>query len=111
MKDRMISSNSSNVIIYEFYPRNNTCNLTCIQHSTKTQMSGFIKENLEEFFSMILEKMKDSKYTYLIKYDYKTKEYLSYIIPDFPMALYPVISEDKLEINNVNYVQTSKTFA
>ncbi len=106
INDDMIISPDENVIIYEIN-KNNKVNIICIQHSSKKYSHQFYKNNLEEFFSVLISKERND--IYAIKYNYETKAYYSYYIDDIDIFKNIFSSfRDKIKIDNFYYVITTK---
>ena len=73
INDEFISDASENVVIYSF---NNKREIIIIQHFNNQKNNIFNKENLESFFNVLINAVRND--SYIIQYDYDMKYYKTY---------------------------------
>lgn len=112
INDNQIISPDENVIIYDFNPKNNTCDIVCLTHMLNSNPNvKFYKDNLEDFYSNLISAQRTD--LYVVEYDYEKKAYLNYMI-DEPLQLDAFnnikknMPDSKLSINNVFQWKTTK---
>jgi hypothetical protein len=112
MNNRQIIEQNENVIIYEFNNITKSCNVIKITHSKNLSNNIIDKDNLEDFFPVLIKAFRDD--IFAIKYDYTTKGYYSYSIDDNKIITNLMesikIPNEKLYIEKIYDVITTKPF-
>ena len=111
INEQMILNLNEIVIIYEFDPYNNICNVIRIQHLLNPYHIQIYKNNLEKNFLNLITAKRDD--IFIIKYDYINKCYLSYEINNTDCLTnifnkFNEVNEDKLIINDIYEIETLK---
>ena len=99
INDEYISNAMENVVIYSF---NNKHEIIIIQHVDNMKNNIFNKENLESFFNVLVNAVRND--SYIIQYDYDMKCYKSY----YNENVIPIPKELKIQNNTIVNIITSK---
>ncbi len=84
INEHTITNKNDNVIIYDITSDADTMNVISMQHSTKSQLLSFQKNDLREIYRMLHTKIvtDNTIQIVVIKYDYEKKAYYSHCIPN-----------------------------
>jgi len=93
INDEFISNAMENVVIYSF---NNKHEIIIIQHVDNMKNNIFNKENLESFFNVLVNAVRND--SYIIQYDYDMKCYKSY----YNENVIPIPKELKIHNSAIN---------
>ena len=104
--EKQIVCPKNNVIIYEICVETNTCDIVMISHIDNPSNPSILKNNLEEFFPVLIGAKRNDLST--IKYDYAKKAYLSFYVDNVDFAKYLDIPHTHIHINNLHKVVTRK---
>lgn len=106
INDDLICSPDENVVIYEIYPTKT--DVTFIQHIKASVVASISKEDLQKFLNELI--IAERPELYLIKYNYDSDLYLSFIVDDATLLNYIIdmhlkianVGEDILEDDKTN---------
>ena len=73
VEDNEIDEKRHNVVVYEFYPKQNIWNVISIKHKNNPKKVEYLKENLQDLLPHLLKSY--NSYFNFIKYDYETQKY------------------------------------
>ena len=108
IQEKQIVCPRDNVVVYELCMRSNNCNIIIITHATNPSNPRISKENLAEFFPVLVGAPRDD--LSVIKYDYSKKAYLSYYVKNFDPSHYMDMRTTPICIDTMRRVTTSKPF-